>query len=130
MTSSNHSYSAGSVQARLLRTLVDEALRALLEISPAHWLFIASGGHWAVWMRSAAEPEFVIEFTVGTASCPHEADTEEPEFIGYLNAPHTAVAARLLGTLRSLGDIVSAFGGGHVDWTLVDAFDGAHARCR
>lgn len=76
-------------------------------------------------MRSAAEPEFVIEFTVGNEAHPHAADTEEPEFIFYLNAPQLAIVATLLSSLRSLGNIASPFPSDKVEWTLVEAFDGA-----
>ena len=117
-------YPVGSVQARLLRSLVDEAMRALHDLLPVHWLFISAGGHWAVWMRSAAEPEFVIEFAVGNDAHPHEADTEEPEFIMYLPAPRSAIAAGLVSYLRAHGYMANPAPNGHVEWTLVDAFDG------
>lgn len=124
MNQPNDFYPVGSVQARLLRSLVDEAMRALRELSPVHWLFIAAGGHWAVWMRSAAEPEFVIEFAVGNDAHPHEADTEEPEFIMYLPAPRSAIAERLVSYLSGQGYMASPAPNRLVEWTLVDAFDG------
>ena len=116
--------SAGSVQARIAQQLVDEAMRALRTLTPVHLLLIALGGHWAVWMTSAAEPRFVIQFAVGNEVHPHEADVDEPDFIGYLKAPQTSVALTLLEQLRPLGSIASPFGRADVSWTLLDAFDG------
>jgi hypothetical protein len=123
MTQRNDPFVAGSVEARLLQMLMEEGLRALQEMSPVHWLFIAEGGHWAVWMRSAAEPEFVIEFAVGNEAQPHEADTEEPNFIAYLRAPQSRSAASLLLLLASFGNIVRPFVGGEVEWTLVGSLE-------
>ena len=116
-------HSAGSVQARITQQLVDEAIRALNALSPVHLLLIALGGHWAVSMTSASEPQLVIEFAVGNEAQPHEADVDEPDFIGYLKPPRTNVALALLEYLRPLADMSCPFEGADVDWTLLDAFE-------
>ena len=102
-------HSAGSVQARIAQQLVDEAIRALRTLTPAHLLVIALGGHWAVWMTSEAEPRFVIQFAVGNEAHPHEADVDEPDFIGYLKAPQTSVALTLLEQHHNPSEICKNF---------------------
>lgn len=116
-------HSVGSVRGRIVQLLVEAALHALNALSPVHLLLIALGGHWAVWMTSASEPQLVIEFAVGNEAQPHEADVDEPDFSGYLKPLRTTVALALLEYLRPLADLSCPFEGADVDWTLLDAFE-------